>query len=130
MSAAHNPVVWFEIYVQDMARARMFYESVLQKKLEPMQAPEGDASGFEMLAFPGDPHGPGAGGMLVKMDGVPSGGGGTLVYFACDDCAVEQSRVEGAGGRIHKAKFSIGPYGFCALMMDTEGNCFGLHSMK
>ena len=25
-----NPVVWFEIYVQDMARARKFYETVLQ----------------------------------------------------------------------------------------------------
>ncbi|QIL82552.1 VOC family protein [Diaphorobacter sp. HDW4A] len=131
MSANSNPVVWFEIYVQDMARARKFYETVLQKTLAPMQAPEGDASGFEMVSFAGDPHSPGAGGMLVKMDGVPSGGGGvgTLVYFACDDCAVEQSRVEAAGGKIHKPKFSIGPYGFCALMLDTEGNCFGLHSM-
>ena len=25
----HNPVGWFEIYVQDMPRARKFYESVL-----------------------------------------------------------------------------------------------------
>ncbi len=26
---ATNPVVWFEIYVQDMARAQAFYEHVL-----------------------------------------------------------------------------------------------------
>ena len=28
-----NPVVWFEIYVQDMARAQQFYETVLQTQL-------------------------------------------------------------------------------------------------
>ena len=25
----NNPVVWFEIYVQDMERAKTFYEAVL-----------------------------------------------------------------------------------------------------
>jgi predicted enzyme related to lactoylglutathione lyase len=34
-----NPVVWFEIYVQDMARARRFYEAVLDIQLERMPAP-------------------------------------------------------------------------------------------
>ncbi len=29
-----NPVVWFEIHVQDMARARKFYEAVFQCQLE------------------------------------------------------------------------------------------------
>ena len=125
-----NPVGWFEIYVQDMARARMFYESVLQKKLEPMQAPEGDASGFEMLAFPGDPHGPGAGGMLVKMDGFAPGGGGTLVYFGCEDCAVQATRAEANGGGLVQGKMAIGEHGFCALERDTEGNVIGLHSMQ
>ena len=42
----------------------------------------------------------GASGMLVRMDGAPSGGGGTLVYFACDDCAVEQDRALAAGGKV------------------------------
>ena len=125
-----NAVVWFEIYVQDMARARTFYEAVLQRQLEPLPAPEGGASAFEMMIFPGDPHKSGAGGMLVKMPGVASGGGGTLVYFGSEDCASEESRVVAAGGKVHKSKFSIGPYGFCTLLVDTEGNCFGVHSMK
>ncbi len=125
-----NPVVWFEIYVQDMARARKFYEAVLQCTLEPLASPEGEASGMEMLSFPMDMNAPGTGGMLVRMDGVSPGGGGTLVYFACEDCAVEQSRVQAAGGQVHKPKFSIGQYGFCALVVDTEGNCIGLHSMQ
>ncbi len=127
---AFNPVVWFEIYVQDMARAQAFYEAVLAVKLETLQAPEGEASGLHMLAFPAKEEGFGAGGALVRMPGLPSGGNSTLVYFGCEDCAVEAGRVAGAGGAVFKDKFSIGPYGFCALATDTEGNMFGLHSMK
>lgn len=125
-----NPVVWFEIYVQDMARAKRFYETVFQCQMQALPAPDGPAAGLEMLAFPMEMPGSGAGGTLVKMEGVAPGGGGTLVYFGCTDCAVEQGRVEAAGGQIHKAKFSIGPYGHCALVVDTEGNVVGLHSMQ
>ena len=127
-----NPVTWFEIYVNDMTRAKTFYEAVFQFKLQDLPAPEGQASanGTQMLAFPMDMAAGGAGGTLVKMNGVAAGGGGTLVYFGCDDCAEEQARVEKAGGQVHQAKFAIGPYGHCALVVDTEGNMIGLHSMK
>jgi predicted enzyme related to lactoylglutathione lyase len=64
------------------------------------------------------------------MPGFPAGGNSTLVYFSCEDCAVEESRVVPAGGKIEKEKFSIGPYGFITLAYDTEGNMFGLHSLK
>jgi len=120
-----NPVVWFEIYVQDMERAKAFYEHVLQVKLERL------LSGTpELWAFPGSPAGPGAIGALAKMEGVASGGNSTIVYFSCADCAVEEARAAGGGGRIMKPKFSIGPHGFITLAFDTEGNLFGLHSMK
>lgn len=119
-----NPVGWFEIYVQDIARARKFYETVFETKLEklPVDVPE-------MWTFPSDMQTPGASGALVKMQGVPSGGS-TIVYFKCNDCAVESARVTAAGGKIHKPKFSIGQYGFISLALDTEGNMFGMHSMK
>jgi hypothetical protein len=71
-----------------------------------------------------------AAGALVKMPGFPSGGNSTLVYFMCDDCSVEESRVVKAGGRAEKSKFSIGQYGFVSLVHDTEGNMFGLHPMQ
>lgn len=126
-----NPVVWFEIYVQDMQRAQAFYESVFQCKLEPMKEPDGLAPGTQMRFFPGDNMASyGANGMLVKMAGVPSGGGGSLVYFGCDDCAAEQARAQAAGGQVMKPKLSIAPHGFIALVNDTEGNCIGLHSMQ
>lgn len=121
-----NPVVWFEIYVQDMPRAKTFYEKVLQWKLEKLNSGED----MEMWSFPMEMDKGGAGGSLVKMPGVPSGGNSTLIYFSCEDCAVEEARVTAAGGRIHKSKMSIGQYGFISLVFDTEGNLIGLHSLK
>ena len=120
-----NPVGWFEIYVQDMARARRFYEETLACGLEKLEA-----GGLEMWAFPMQEKAPGAAGALVKMEGVPSGGNSTLVYFSCQDCGVEEGRVAKAGGKVDKPKFSIGPYGFVSLARDTEGNMFGLHSLE
>ena len=126
-----NGVNWFEIYVQDMARARAFYETVFAIALETLKVPEDpEAGGLEMLAFPGDMERYGANGALCRVPGVPSGPGGTLVYFACEDCAVEAGRVEAAGGRIHRPKMSIGEYGHIVLAFDTEGNMIGLHSMQ
>ena len=121
----NNPVGWFEIYVQDTARAKRFYETVFQTKLDKLGNPE-----IEMWGFPMDMVSTGAAGTLVKMEGMPSGGNSTIVYFICDDCAVESGRVEAAGGRIFKPKFSIGQYGFISLATDTEGNMIGMHSMK
>jgi predicted enzyme related to lactoylglutathione lyase len=127
-----NPVVWFEIYVQNMERAKAFYEAVLAVKLEKMPAPTEDMN-IEMWSFPADKDAAkttyGACGMLVKMEGVPSGCGGTLVYFACEDCAVEAARATENGGSIFKEKMSIGEHGFISLVYDTEGNLIGLHSM-
>jgi predicted enzyme related to lactoylglutathione lyase len=123
--AKGNPIRWFEIYVQDMARARNFYESVFDAKLERLNT--GD---LEMWAFPMAMGQSGASGALVKTAGVPSGGNGTLVYFACDDCAVEGGRVPAAGGTVCREKMSIGQYGFVVLAIDTEGNMIGLRSSQ
>jgi predicted enzyme related to lactoylglutathione lyase len=72
----------------------------------------------------------GAGGALVKREGAEPVTGGTIVYFGVEDCAKEESRVAGAGGRVMTPKMSIGKYGFISVCMDTEGNLFGLSSMK
>lgn len=127
-----NPAVWFEIYVQDMQRAKKFYEAVLNITLENMPAPTTELC-MEMWAFPSDKATAktsyGACGMLVKMEEFTSTGGGTVVYFGCKDCATESSRVTKNGGIVIKEKMSIGEHGFIALARDTEGNVIGFHSM-
>ena len=90
---ANNAVRWFEIYVQDTARARAFYGAVFEIKLQRLNTPE------EIWAFPAVMDQTGIGGALVRMPGVPSGGNSTIVYFGCDDCAVQAARVVAAGGR-------------------------------
>jgi uncharacterized protein len=121
---ANNPVGWFEIYVNDMDRAKRFYESMLQLTLEKLPVPD-----LDMWRFPMVLDGYGASGALVRMEGFPAGGNSTLVYFSCADCAVKAARVVPAGGKIQREKISIGEYGFIALAIDSEGNMFGLHSM-
>lgn len=123
-----NPVGWFEIYVEDMARAQRFYESVLGIKCEKLGDPTD--SRVQMMAFPMSSDLPGAAGSLVKMDGFKSGANSTLVYFSCENCAEEGGRVVKSGGRIERDKMAIGEYGFIVLAIDTEGNMFGLHSMS
>lgn len=120
--------VWFEIYVDDIVRATKFYETVLETKLEELGDPSDQS--LKMMSFPGDMDSYGAGGALAQMEGMKPGGNSTIVYFGCDDCAVEEARVEGAGGHVVKSKMNIGQYGFISLCTDTEGNMFGLHSMK
>ncbi len=124
----NNPVGWFEIYVQDMDRAKAFYEAVFQVKLEPLTG--SGLENIELWGFPMVMDKMGATGALVKMEGCPSGGNSTLVYFSCADCATEVERVKKSGGTIFREKTSINQYGFFALAIDTEGNMFGLHSLQ
>ncbi|HQN11913.1 MAG TPA: VOC family protein [Quisquiliibacterium sp.] len=124
-----NPVAWCEIYVQDMARAKAFYEAMLGMPLSRLEG-SGTEGEMAMWAFPMQPEGDGCSGALVQMAGMPSGGNSVIVYFGCDDCAVQAGRAAAAGGRVERPKFSIGPYGFIALVVDTEGNMIGLHSMQ
>lgn len=123
-----NPVGWFEIYVQEMPRAKSFYEQVFQISLSPLMGDQQEQ--LQMYAFAMNDQGYGATGALVKMEGVPTGFAGTLVYFSCEDCAVEAQRAAESGGKIFKEKFSIGEHGHIAMVTDTEGNMIGLHSMQ
>jgi predicted enzyme related to lactoylglutathione lyase len=120
-----NPVTWVEIYVNDMARAKAFYEAVFGIQLSKLDNPMA-----EMWAFSMNPEGYGASGALVQMPGFAAGGNSVLPYFGSQDCTTELARVIAAGGRIQKDKTSIGPYGHIALAFDSEGNMFGLHSME
>ncbi len=127
MSEERNCVGWFEIYVQDLDRAKGFYEKTFGLKLQKLESPGAD---LEMWAFPMLPERPGCPGALVKMAGKDSGPGGTILYFSCVDCSAEAARAAQSGGQIQRPKFPIGQYGFIAFVSDTEGNLIGLHSMK
>lgn len=122
-----NAVGWFDVYVDDLGRAAAFYEAVLPHRLEPIEDPTGETL---MRGFQANMGAYGAAGALVQSPHGRPGSGGTMIYFSVDDCAVEQARVVPAGGKVLRPKFSIGQFGWVSLCMDTEGNPFGLSSMR
>ena len=127
MNTKRNPVGWFELYVQDIDKAKTFYQNVFGITLERLTSPPG--MNIELWAFPMEMDLPGAAGAIVRMPGKDSGGGGTIVYFSCADCAEQAARAAKNGGTLHQEKSSIGDYGFMALVVDPDGNMIGLHSM-
>ncbi len=116
-----NQIVWFDIPVKDLDRAIQFYSKVLgadiKKEFPNMPVgvfahKEGKVSGclFEDKAEKPSDHGP-------------------LLYFNVNgrlDDAVKLS--EKHGGEVIKPKHQIGPYGFRAIVLDSEGNRIALHS--
>ena len=56
---------------------------------------------------------------------------GTIVYLnGSPDLSTPLSKIEKAGGKVLKPKFSIGEHGFIAFFQDPEGNKVALHSMQ
>jgi predicted enzyme related to lactoylglutathione lyase len=121
-----NAVGWFEIPVLDMDRAKSFYQHVFQRgEFIDLSGPE-----IAMFAFPGTPRGINASGALVRSSAHHPSMSGVLIYFSCVDCALEASRTAEKGGVILRDKFSVGQFGFVAVIQDTEGNMIGLHSNR
>jgi len=80
---------------------------------------------FAVLPHAGDSV---SGCLCVGDDHVPSASG-PLVYLNCDehmDAAI--LAVVENGGKVLQPKHQIGPYGFRAVIMDSEGNRLALHS--
>lgn len=119
----NNPVNWFEIATIDLERAKEFYAKVFQREFQLVEMPDA-----KMYMFNMEGEGSGAPGALVKSGENNPSKDGTIVYFQCEDCAVETGRVEEAGGKVVYPKMSIGEFGFVSQVIDTEGNRIGLHS--
>ena len=121
----HNMVSWFEIPVNDMDRAKNFYNTVFNINISVQ-----DFGGVQMGWFPYAEGKSGAAGSLIKNEAYqPSDSKGVLIYFSTIDIDSELNKVEAAGGKVIQPKTQISPdVGYMALFMDTEGNRMALHS--
>lgn len=124
MAEKVNPVIWFEIPVADMDRAKSFYEAVFGCKLALV-----DMTPRQMAMFSMEMGIPGIGGALVKEETFVPSYHGTLVYFSVSDIPAALDKVVANGGKLLLPKTSIGEYGYCAYFEDCEGNRIGLHTM-
>ena len=119
-------VAWFEIPVQDMDRAKTFYETVFDIDIQVV-----DMGVLKMGWLPNDPNQPGANGSLVLHPEFyfPDEQKGSLIYFSSSDLSVELGRVADAGGKVLIDKRQISPdTGYMGVFIDTEGNRIALHS--
>lgn len=120
----HNMVGWFEVPVNDMDRAKNFYETVFKVEISVH-----DFGGVLMGWFPDRGDVTGAQGTLIKQDTYVPSQEGTLLYFISDNVQNELDRVEAAGGTIYQPKTQISPeHGYMAAFIDSEGNRIALHS--
>jgi uncharacterized protein len=124
----NHAISWFEIPATDLSRAQKFYEAIFGISLIPMDMPN-----IKMRMFPIDDPMNGIGGAIVDSGGFhkPSATDGTLVYLNGNpDVQQVLDKVVPAGGSVMVPKTAISPeYGYMAVIMDTEGNRIGLHSM-
>ncbi|MEO6719205.1 MAG: VOC family protein [Ferruginibacter sp.] len=124
----NNAISWFEIPATDLERAQKFYEAIFNISMTPMDLPN-----IKMRMFPLDDMMNGVGGAVVDSGGFhkPSASDGPLIYLNGNpDLQKVLDKVEGAGGSIMVPKTEISPeYGFMAVLLDTEGNRIGLHSV-
>ncbi len=114
-------VGWFEIPVNDMDRAKQFYETVFKVEVK-VQDFGGTLMGWNDGVY-------GATGSLVKQELYIPSTEGTLVYFMSNDVQVELDQVVEAGGKIYQEKTQISEdHGCMAVFIDSEGNKVALHS--
>lgn len=122
-----NAISWFEIPASDLGRATKFYETIFGVTLNPLDLPN-----IKMRMFPLEDM-MGVGGAVVDSGGFhkPSLTDGPLIYLNGNpDVQNILSKVEQAGGKIMVPKTEISPeYGYMAVIIDTEGNRIGLHSV-
>jgi predicted enzyme related to lactoylglutathione lyase len=124
----NHAISWFEIPATDLERAQKFYESIFGFSMIPMDLPN-----LKMRMFPLDVPMAGIGGALVDSGGFhkPSATDGPLIYLNGNpDVQLILDKVTQAGGTITVPKTEISPeYGYMAVILDTEGNRIGLHSI-
>lgn len=124
MSSGTNALNWFEIPAVDIARAKKFYESIFEIKMEDMEMPD-----MKYAIFPFDPaKGKIAGGLAQSPMHTPGSTGPIIYLNGNPDLQSVLDRIENAGGKITMPKTGIGENGFMAFFSDTEGNSIGLHS--
>ena len=122
MTSHANPVNWFEIPVSDIARAKAFYENILD-----VQLTDAEMGPNKMAWFPMEMGATGAAGTLILGEGYTPSHSGSLVYLHVDQIDPTLEKIAAAGGKTIMPQVDIGEHGSIAHFEDSEGNRVALH---
>jgi predicted enzyme related to lactoylglutathione lyase len=122
LAAMTNPVTYFEIPVQDMARAIRFYEAVFGCAFE-----RATIDGNDMAFFPHSDVGAGASGALVKGESYQPSRSGTRIYFSVADIENTLAKAFAQGSAVLFPVTRVETFRSVAEFEDSEGNCIALH---
>ncbi|PWN60677.1 VOC family protein [Chryseobacterium oncorhynchi] len=118
-----NPVVYFEIPVNDLERAETFYSAVFNFSFD-----KEIIDHYEMALFPFEEKNSGITGALAKGDVYKPSKNGVIIYFKTGNIEATLHRVIQHGGKILYPKKIDEKYGFAvAEFEDSEGNRIALH---
>jgi predicted enzyme related to lactoylglutathione lyase len=120
MTKKSNPVVYFEIPVNDMDRAINFYKAVFHFEFD-----KEIIDGNEMALFPFTEGSSGISGALAKGEIYKPTKDGIVIYFKTDSIDETLNLATANGGQILYPKTDNG-IGFVAEFEDTEGNRIAL----
>ncbi len=123
-----DPIVHFELPVNDLEKARSFYGSVFGWSLQEWKMPDGStylgASTTPIDEKTRQPLKPGAinGGIVKKSDIIKA------PVFAIHVSSIDDyvKKIEAAGGSVVLPKVDIMGTGFYGYVSDPEGNVLGL----
>lgn len=124
MTKKSNPVVYFEIPVNDIGRAIKFYMAVFKFDFV-IETIDNN----EMALFPLDDENPGISGALAKGEIYKPTNDGVLIYFKTENIDDTLKLVASNGGQLLYPKTDNG-IGFVAEFQDTEGNRIALYQSK
>ena len=122
-----DKVIFFEIPADNLARARAFYSTVFDWKMNEIPQMHYTQVGTveaDSLGVRGKPKEPGAinGGMLQRHDSVKY----PVIYISVKNIDEAAATIEKNGGKIIQPRTPVGNFGFAAYFKDTEGNVVGL----
>jgi len=125
MANNYNPVVYFEIPVEDLDRAITFYSAIFNFEFKKTRI-----DGNEMALFPFDSDVLGISGALAKGEIYQPTKQGVLIYFKTENIDEVLELVVKNSGQILYPKTSNGDLGFVAEFKDSEGNRIALHQSR
>jgi len=117
-----NPFVHVELNTQDVGKAKAFYGSLFDWKLEDI--PMGAMGSYTTIGVGG---GTGGGIMQHPMPGQPSF---WLSYVNVDDLKAATAKAKSLGAKIIRDVMPVAEIGWLSIIQDPTGAVLGLWQMK